>query len=136
MYIMLTNIMDEKRIDLAYPIWGKEVAVVSMFSENVQYWIKDHLKVMLLTGKEKWLLERVAMDRELSEFVERMVIMLLDAHDHVVKTDKLADITEMVLSLEELINTVNLKDGRLNNVLLRLHLTGSEVFMCLEPVTF
>ena len=34
---MINNIIDEKRIDLAYPIRGKEVAVVSMFSDNVKY---------------------------------------------------------------------------------------------------
>ena len=36
MYIIITD-MGEKRIGLAYPIKGKEVAVVSMFSENIQY---------------------------------------------------------------------------------------------------
>ena len=36
MFITLTDIVDEKRIDLAYPIWGK-VAVLSMSSDNIQY---------------------------------------------------------------------------------------------------
>ena len=41
MYITITHVVGEKRIDLAYPIQNldssKEVAVVSMFSENFQY---------------------------------------------------------------------------------------------------
>ena len=37
MYITITNIVGKKRIDLAYLIWGKEVAVISMFSNNIRY---------------------------------------------------------------------------------------------------
>ena len=37
MYITITAIIGEKTIDLAYPIQGKEVAVVSVFSGNIQY---------------------------------------------------------------------------------------------------
>ena len=37
MYIAITDIIGEKRIDLDYPIRGKEVAVVSVFSDNIQY---------------------------------------------------------------------------------------------------
>ena len=36
MYITITDITGEKRIDLTYPIKGKEVAVVSVFSDNIQ----------------------------------------------------------------------------------------------------
>ena len=34
---MCTNIMGESRVDLAYLIKSKEVAVVSVFSDNIQY---------------------------------------------------------------------------------------------------
>ena len=37
MYIMITDIVRKKRIDYTYPIWGKEFAIVSMFSDNIQY---------------------------------------------------------------------------------------------------
>ena len=37
MYITITDIIGKKRIDLAYLIRGKEVTVVSMFSDNVKY---------------------------------------------------------------------------------------------------
>ena len=40
MYVTITNIVGEKRTDLAYPITNfdssKEVAVVSLFSDNIQ----------------------------------------------------------------------------------------------------
>ena len=35
MYIMITGITGEKRTNLAYPIWGKEVVVISTFSDNI-----------------------------------------------------------------------------------------------------
>ena len=35
--LQLNNIIGEKTIDLDYPILGKEVAVVNMFSGNIQY---------------------------------------------------------------------------------------------------
>ena len=47
MYGTITDIVGEKRINLAYPIWGKEVAVVSKLSDNIQYQIKEPLKVTL-----------------------------------------------------------------------------------------
>ena len=38
MYITINNVIGEKRIDLSYPIRSsKEVAVINMFSDNVQY---------------------------------------------------------------------------------------------------
>ena len=41
MYIRINNVLGEKRIDLSYPIKNfdssKEVAVVCMFSNNIQY---------------------------------------------------------------------------------------------------
>ena len=37
MYIMITDTIGKKRIDLAYPIQGKEVAVVGVFSDNIRY---------------------------------------------------------------------------------------------------
>ena len=57
MKIMITDIVGEKRINLTYPIWnldlGKEVAVVSMFSDNVHYQIRELLKVLLIMNEEK-----------------------------------------------------------------------------------
>ena len=36
MYITINDVIGEARIDLSYPIKGKEIAVVSMHSNNVQ----------------------------------------------------------------------------------------------------
>ena len=78
MYITITDVMGKKRIDLAYLIWNldssKEVAIVSMFSDNVQYQIREPLKVQLITNKENQLPEGVFMDRELNASVGRKLI--------------------------------------------------------------
>ena len=38
MYITINDVIGEKRIDLSYPIRSnKEVAVITMLSDNVQY---------------------------------------------------------------------------------------------------
>ena len=37
MYITITDIAGEKRIDLAYLTRGKEVTVVSLFNDNIRY---------------------------------------------------------------------------------------------------
>ena len=39
MYITINDVIDEKRIDLSYPIKGKDTAAVSMLSDNVLYWL-------------------------------------------------------------------------------------------------
>ena len=45
MYITINDVIGEKRIDLSYPIKGKEIAVVSMLSDNVQYWLQGSVEV-------------------------------------------------------------------------------------------
>ena len=48
------------------------------------------------------------------------------------RTNTLAGVKKMVLSLDELDNTDNLEDGRLSNVLLTYHVTDFEKFISLE----
>ena len=59
MYITITDIVGEKRIDLIYLIQNldssKEVAIISMFSDNIQYQIREPLKVLLIMNKENQL---------------------------------------------------------------------------------
>ena len=62
----------------------------------------------------------------------KLITTLLDANDNIVKMDKLACITEMILSLNELDKTDNLEDRKLSNVLRRYYVTGSEEFMSLR----
>ena len=51
MCITIINVIGEKTIDLSYPIRsGREVAVVSMHSNNVQYWLQGPIEVMLRQG--------------------------------------------------------------------------------------
>ena len=53
MYITINDIIGEKRINLSYPIRsGKKIAVVSMLSDNVQYWLQGPIEVLLKTGKK------------------------------------------------------------------------------------
>ena len=58
MYITINNVIGEKRIDLSYPIKNfdssKEVAVIIMLSDNVQYKIiKPHTVIdSILPGNE------------------------------------------------------------------------------------
>ena len=135
MYITINNKVGKKRIDLAYLIWGKEVATVSMFSDNIQYQIKEPVKVLLDTNEEKELLKGVYTNRGRNASIGRKLKSLLDFHDYVIKTNKLADVTEMIISVDKLDNTNNLEDGRLSNVLLRCHVSDSKESTCFEPVT-
>ena len=61
-------IITDLRIDLNYPIWNidssKEVAVVSMFGDNVRHQLKKPLKVLLIKNETKQLPEGVFTDRE------------------------------------------------------------------------
>ena len=50
MYITINDIIGEKRIDLSYPIKGKDITVVSMFSNNVLYWLQVPIEVLLEMG--------------------------------------------------------------------------------------
>ena len=56
-----------------------------------------------------------------------------EADDQVVKKNKLKGITEMILNLNELDNSDNLKDGRPSNELLTYHLTDDKDFTRFEP---
>ena len=74
--------------------------------------------------------------RELLSMLEGMVELnefLVD--DQVTKTNKLKGITAMILNLDELDNSDNLKDGRPSNKLLTYHVTSNEDFTRFEPRT-
>ena len=60
MYIIINDIKGEKMIDLSYPICStarrgkasKEIAVISMLSENTQYEMTKPLKLKLVDGSQ------------------------------------------------------------------------------------
>ena len=51
MYIMTPDIVGKKRIGLTYSIQGKEEAVVSMFSDSIQY---EFMKPWMVELGELW----------------------------------------------------------------------------------
>ena len=59
-YITINDIKGEKTIDLSYPIQNfdssKEVAVVRMLSDNIQYKVTKLLGLKLVDGSEKQIL--------------------------------------------------------------------------------
>ena len=132
MYITINDIKGEKRIDLSYSIHSnKEVAVIIMLSDNVQYKI-----LKLCSDSKKLIPSGTYAGRELLSVLEGMVELnkfLVD--DQVTKENKLKDITKMSINLDELDNTVNFKDGRPSNSLLTYYMTSNEDFMSFKPCT-
>ena len=56
-----------------------------------------------------------------------------EVDDQVTKTNKLKGITEMIINLDELNNSINLKDGRPSNSLLTYHVTDDKDVTRFEP---
>ena len=74
--------------------------------------------------------------RQLLSIVEGMVeLNQFEVDDQVTKTNKLKGIMEMIINLDELNNSVNLKDGRPSNELLTYHVTDDKDFTRFEPQT-
>ena len=69
MYITIANIIGKKRIDLAYLIQGKEVTVVSMFSDNIRYEFTEPWTIELEL-RNKRVTAGTYMRRELTRLVE------------------------------------------------------------------
>ena len=141
MYIMINNIKDEKRIDLSYSIQnsdsGKEITVIRMLSDNVKYEILKLCAVMdPISDAKKMIPKGAYAGRELISMLEGIVeLNQFEVDDQVTKTNKLKGITEMIINLDELNNSVNLKDGRPSNELLTYHVTDDKDFTRFEPQT-
>ena len=74
--------------------------------------------------------------RELLSMLEGMVeLNQFEVDDQVTKTNKLKGITEMIINLNELNKSDNLKDGRPSNELLTYHVTDDKDFTRFEPQT-
>ena len=135
MYIMINDIKGEKTIDLSYPIHPrKEIAVVSMHSNNSQILLHRSIEVLLNTGKKIVLNKGVCMDKELNSLIGmELKSQMLDFHNDILRTNKLEGITKMIISLNELDNSNNLEDGRPSNVLFTYYVTSSERYMLFKP---
>ena len=139
MYITINNIKGKKRIDLSYSIHsGKEIAVIRMLSNNVQYEILKLRAVMdPISDTKKMIPSGTYAGRVLLSMLEGIVeLNQLEVDDQVTKMNKLKGITEITLNLKELDNSDNLKDGRPSNELLTTyHVTDDKDFMHFEPQT-
>ena len=139
MYITISNKKGEKRIDLSYSIQNfdsdKEIAVIRMLSDNIEYQIlKLRLVMDPISDMKKTIPSGNYAGRQLVSIVEGMVeLNQFEVDDQVTKTNKLKGITEMIINLDELNNSINLKDGRPSNSLLTYHMTDDKDFMHFEP---
>ena len=132
---MINNIIGEKTIDLSYPIYPrKEIAVISMLSNNIQYEMTEPFKLKLVGGNENQVSKKTYTSRELSSLVEEKLILTnLDNDPQIVKMNKFAKITDMIFNLNGLDNSNNLEDGRPSNTLFTYYVSGSEDFTHFEP---
>ena len=141
MYITINNIKGEKRTDLYYSIQNfdldKKIAVIRMLSDNVKYKILKVCAVMDPISDTKKIIPKGAYaGRELLSMLEGIIeLNQFEVDAQVTKTNKLKSITEMIINLDELNNSNNLKDGRPSNELLTHHVTDDKDFMRFEPQT-
>ena len=141
MYITINNIKGEKRIDLSYSIQNfdsdKEIAVIRMLSDNVKYEILKLSSVMdPISDAKKAIPRGTYAGRQLLSIVEGIVeLNQFEVDDQVTKTNKLKGITEMIINLDELNNSANLKDRRPSNSLLTYYMTSNEDFTRFNPKT-
>ena len=139
MYITINNIKGEKRIDLSCSIQNfdsdKEIAVIRMLSDNVKYETLKLRSVMdPISDAKKLIPSGTYASRQLLSMLEGIIeLNQFEIDDQVTKTNKLKGITEMIINLDELNNSVNLKDGRPSNELLTYYVTDDKDFMRFEP---
>ena len=135
MYITINDVIGEKTIDLSYPIYPeKEIAVVSMFSNNSQILLKKSMEALLYTGKKIVLNKGIYTDKELDSLVgTELKSQMLDSRDDILRTNKLKKITKVAISLNKLDNSDNLEDGRPSNTLFTYFVTSPERYIRFEP---
>ena len=135
MYITINDVIGDARIDLSYPIKGKEIAVVSMLSNNVQCCLQGSIEVLSVMGKKIVLNEGVYTCKELDSLIGVKMKSRMDDRDDVLRTSMLDNGTKLIISLNKLDNSDNLEDGRPSNTLFTYYVTGPEYFTHFEPVT-
>ena len=108
-----------------------------MLSDNVKYEILKLRSVMDPISDSKQLIPSgTYAGRKLLSMLEGMVeLNQFEVDDQVIKMNKLKGIMEMIINLDELNNSDNLKDGRPSNELLTYHVTDDKDFMHFEPQT-
>ena len=111
-----------------------------MLSDNVQYQIlKLHSVMDPISDTKKMIPSGTYAGRELLSMLDMLDGMVelnqFVVDDQVIKKNKLKGFTEMIINLDELNNSNNLKDGRPSNELLIYHMTDDKDFMHFEPQT-
>ena len=116
---------------------GKKITVIRMLSDNVKYKIlKLHAVMDPISNTKKMPPSGTYAGRELLSIAEGMVeLNQFVVDDQVIKKNKLKGITEMIINLDELNNSNNLKDGHPSNTLFMYHVTDDKDFMHFEPQT-
>ena len=112
-----------------------EIAVIRMLCDNVKYEILKLCAVMdPISDTKKMIPSGTYAGRELLSIVEGMVeLNQFVVDDQVIKKNKLKCITEMIINLDELNNSDNLKDGHPSNTLFMYHVTDNKDLMRFEP---
>ena len=73
-------------------------------------------------------------DKELNSLLGmELKSQMLDSHNDIQRTNKLANGTNITISLNELNNSDNLEDGKPSNTLFMYFVTSPEYFTCSEP---
>ena len=142
MYITINDVIGEKTIDLSYPIHPtarrgearKEIAVVSMHSNNAQILLHRSIEMLLKTDKKIVLNKGVYMDKELNSLIGmELKSQMLDSCNDILRTNKLVNGTKISITLNKLDNSDNLGDGKPSNTLFTYFVTSPEYFRLFEP---
>ena len=129
MYITINDIKGAKIIDLSYAIYPKkEIAVISMHSNNAQYRLQGPIEVLSVTGKKIVLNKAVYMDEELNAVIGQELKSGIDDCGDILRTSKLVTDTKITIILNELDNSDNLEDGRPSNTLFAYYVTSPEYY--------
>ena len=139
MYITINDIIGEKGIDLSYSIQNfdssMEIEVIRMLSDNVKYEIlKLRAVIDPISDTKKMIPSGTYAGRELLSIVEGMVeLNQFVVDDQVIIKNKLKDITEIIINLNELNNSDNLEDGHPSNTLFTYHVDAHKDFTHFKP---
>ena len=105
-----------------------------MHISNSQILLHRFIEVLSITGKKIVLNKGVYMDKELNSLIGmELKSQMLDSHNDIQRTNKLANDTKITISLNELNNSDSLKDEKPNKTLFTYYVTSPEYFTHFEP---
>ena len=108
-----------------------------MLSDNVKYEILKLRSVMdPISNMKKTIPSGTYAGRELLSMLKGIIeLNQFEVNDQVIKKNKLKGITEMIINLDEISNSDNLKDGRPSNKLFTYNMTDDKDFTHFGPQT-